>query len=230
MRCKVHGGQSFQKISQNAFQVAVERGSVGHASSTNEVKNPSSEREDSQDEEEEKTEALVGRGKTNRELRQILCDAKNFIREPRYSKRNENSQTDWAGSSVDRKSTSGYCFNIGSGITSWCNRKQNSMALSSSEAKYMVASTTLCEAIWLRKLLVNLFKRNMEATRIICDNQSCIKLSENLVFHDRSKHIDISCHFVRDCVQCGAVQLSYTLTGEKVADILTKALGKSNFD
>eukprot|EP00253_Pinus_taeda_P001424 PITA_01424 len=121
---------------------------------------------------------------------------------------------DWARSSVDRKSTSGYCFNIGSGMTSWCNRKQKPVALSSSEAEYMAANTTSFEAIWLKKLLVNLFRRNMEATKIMCDSQSCIKLSENLVFHDRSKHIDIQCHFVRDCVQRGAIQLSYTPIGE----------------
>eukprot|EP00253_Pinus_taeda_P032123 PITA_32123 len=132
------------------------------------------------------------------------------------------------GSLLDRKSTSGYCFNIGLRITSWCSRKQKFVALSFSKAKYMVASTALCEAIWLTKLLVNLFKRNMEATRIMCDNQSCIKLSENPVFHDRSKHIDIWCHFVRDCVQCGVVQLSYTPTGKQVADILTKALESQN--
>ena len=137
---------------------------------------------------------------------------------------------DWVGSSVDWKSTSGYCFNNGSGMTSWCSRKQKSVALSSSEEEYMAASTVSCEAIWHRKLLVNLFKRKMEATRIMCDNQSCIKLSENPVFHDWSKHIDIWCHFVRDCVQRGAVQLSYTPTGEQVADILTKALGRTKFD
>eukprot|EP00253_Pinus_taeda_P016990 PITA_16990 len=91
----------------------------------------------------------------------------------------------FTGSSVDRKSTSRYCFNIGSGMTSSCSRKQKSVALSSSEAEYMAASTTSCEAIWLRKLLVNLFIRNMEATRIMCDNQSCIKLSKNPIFHDR---------------------------------------------
>eukprot|EP00253_Pinus_taeda_P004349 PITA_04349 len=128
------------------------------------------------------------------------------------------------------ESTSRYCFNIGSGITSWCSRKHKFVALSSSEVEYMAASTASCEAIWLRKLLVNLVRRNMEATRIMCDNQSCIKLSEKPVFHDRSKHIDIRCHFVRDCVQCGDVQLSYTPTGEQVANILTKALGKSKFD
>eukprot|EP00253_Pinus_taeda_P020217 PITA_20217 len=111
-----------------------------------------------------------------------------------------------------------------------CSRKQKFVALSSSEAEYMAASTSSCEAIWLRKLLVNLFRRNMEVTRIICDNQSCIKLSENPMFHDRSKHIDIRCHFVRDCVQRGVVQLSCTPTGEQVADILTKALGRTKFD
>lgn len=102
---------------------------------------------------------------------------------------------------MDRKSTSRYCFNIRLGMTSWCNRKQKFVALSSSAPEYMAASTALCEAIWLRKLLVNLFRNNMEATKIMCDNQSCIKLSENPVFHDRSKHIDIRCHFVRERLQ-----------------------------
>ena len=91
----------------------------------------------------------------------------------------------------------------------------------------MEASIASCKAIWLGKFLVNLFKRRMEATNILCDNKSCIKLSKNPVFHDRSKHIDIKCHFIKDCVQRGAVQLQYTPTGEQVADILTKALGKT---
>ena len=124
------------------------------------------------------------------------------------------TDADWARSSVDRKSTSGYCFSLGSGMTFWCSRKQKSMALSSTEAEYMAASIDLSEAIWLRKLLVNLLKDKMEATNILCDNQSCIKLSENLMFHDRSKHIDIWCHFIKDLVQHGAVQLQYTPTGE----------------
>ena len=103
------------------------------------------------------------------------------------------------------------------------------MALSSAEAEYMAASTALCEAIWHRKLLMNLLKKRMQLTRILCDNRSCIKLSKNPVFHERSKHIDIRCHFIRDYVQRGAVQLKYIPTGEQVADILTKALGKIKF-
>lgn len=139
------------------------------------------------------------------------------------------TNANWVGSPVDRKSTSGYCFIVGSGITSWCSRKQKSVTLSYAEVKYMAASTASCEAIRLWKLLVNLLKEKMEATNILCDNQSCIKLSENPVFHDQWKHNDIKCHFIRDCVQRGVVQLEYTPTREQVADILTKTLGKTKF-
>eukprot|EP00253_Pinus_taeda_P024673 PITA_24673 len=72
-------------------------------------------------------------------------------------------------------------------------------------------------------------RRRIEPTRFMCDNQSCIKLSENPVFHDWLKHTDIKCHFVRDYVQQGATQLRYTPTREQVADILTKALGTTKF-
>ena len=99
-------------------------------------------------------------------------------------------------------------------MTSWCSRKQKSVVLSSIEAEYMAASTTSCEAIWLRKLLMNLLKKTMEPTRLLCDNQSCIKLSENPVFHDWLNHVDIRCHFIRDYVQRGAVQLKYIPTRE----------------
>ena len=92
------------------------------------------------------------------------------------------TDADWARSSVDRKSTIGYCFNIGSRMNSWCSRKQKFVVLSLAEAKYMEASIALCETIWLSKLLVNLFRRRMEVTNILCDNQSCIKLYENPFF------------------------------------------------
>eukprot|EP00253_Pinus_taeda_P007759 PITA_07759 len=157
----------------------------------------------------------------NKDVDPTLCRSKDI-------KLSGFTDADWDGSSVDRKSTSVYCFKFGSGMTSWCSRKQKYVALSSAEVEYMAASTAPREAIWLRKLVVNLFK--MEATKIICDNQSCIKLSKNPVFHDQSKHIDIRCHFVKDYVQRGVVQWSYTPTREQVADILTKALGRTKFD
>jgi hypothetical protein len=93
------------------------------------------------------------------------------------------------GSTVDRKSTSGYCFSLGSAMISWSSRKQGSVAQSTAEAEYIAASTTGREAVWLRKLLSDLLRSELEPTVIHCDNKSCIKLTENPVFHDRSKHI-----------------------------------------
>ena len=75
------------------------------------------------------------------------------------------------------------------------------MALSSAKAEYMVAIQSTCEDIWMRKILVGLFGSQMDPTVIHCDNQSCIKLSINPMFHDRSKHINIRYHHLRDYVE-----------------------------
>jgi hypothetical protein len=93
------------------------------------------------------------------------------------------------------------------------------MALSSAEVEYMATSQASCEAIWLRKLLVGLFGVQLRPTMIYCDNQSCIKLFENPIFHDRSKHIEIQYHFIRYYVQRGVVELHYISTDEQIADI-----------
>ena len=73
------------------------------------------------------------------------------------------------------------------------------------------------------------FDQELTPTVIYCDNHSCIQLSENPVFHDRSKHIEIMYHFIRDYVQRGAVTLQYISTDEQVVDILTKSLGRGKF-
>src|SRR5713101_8691157 len=93
----------------------------------------------------------------------------------------------------------------------------------------MEASIVACEVMWLRKLLSGLFECELEATVVHCDNQSSIRLSENPVFHDRSKHIDIRYHFLRDCVQRGTIRLEYIQTDEQVVDIFTKALYRQSF-
>jgi hypothetical protein len=75
------------------------------------------------------------------------------------------------------------------------------VVLSNAEAEYIVLSMAVREAVWLRKLLTDLFDHEMEPTIIHCDNQSCVKLSENPMFHDRSKHIEIKYYYIRDMVQ-----------------------------
>ena len=93
----------------------------------------------------------------------------------------------------------------------------------------MAISQASCEALWLPKMLVGLFDVQLRPTMIYCDNQSCIKLSENPVFHDWSKNIEIRYHFIHDYVQRGAVELQYISTEEQVADILTEALSRGKF-
>jgi hypothetical protein len=86
------------------------------------------------------------------------------------------------------------------------------------------------EVVWLRKLLTNLFENKMDPTTIHCDNQSCVKLSENLVFHDKSKHIEIKYHYIRDMVQRKTVHVQYISTHEQIVDIFTKPLAKTKFE
>ena len=104
------------------------------------------------------------------------------------------------------------------------------MALSTTEAKYVAACLASCEVVWLRKLLSNLFDLQLDATSIYYDNHICVKLSENLVFHDKSKHIKIKYHYILDMVQRGAVQLQYVVTTEQIVDVLTKPLARVKFE
>ena len=83
------------------------------------------------------------------------------------------------------------------------------MELSIAEAEYVASCSASCEAVWLWKLLSDLFDLHLDATCIHCDNQSCVKLSENPMFHDKSKHIEIKYHYIRYMVQRGAVKLQY---------------------
>ena len=80
------------------------------------------------------------------------------------------------------------------------------MALSTAEAEYVAACSASCEVVWLQKLLFDLFDLQMDATCIHCDNQSCVKLSENPLFHDKLKHIEIKYHYIWDMLYIGAVK------------------------
>ena len=80
------------------------------------------------------------------------------------------------------------------------------------------------EAVWLRKLLVELFGHMLEPTMSRCDNQSCVQMSVNPIHHDQTKHVEIRYHYVRDMVQRRAVELQFVPTDEQVVDVLTKPL------
>jgi len=138
------------------------------------------------------------------------------------------TDSDWAGDSLTRRSTSGYCFYIGQGTISWSCKKQPTVALSSTEAEYRGLMNSTCESIWIRKFLKDVGIHIPQAC-IFSDNMSAIKLAHNPVFHARTKHIEIHYHFVREKVQEGCVDIKYCPTIEQIADIFTKALGKAKF-
>jgi len=98
------------------------------------------------------------------------------------------------------------------------------VALSSCEAEYMAASSSVCEAIWLRNILKELDYPQEETTVIFVDNKSAIQLAKNPVHHERSKHIDTQFHFLRGHVKQKIMKLEYYHTMEQVADIFTKSL------
>jgi hypothetical protein len=120
--------------------------------------------------------------------------------------------SDWVGSTVDQNSTFGYCFSLVSVMIFWFSRKQGSIAHSTVEAEYLAASAASRESVWLRKLLLELFSVELERTVIHCDNHSYIKISENLVFHERSKHIEMRYHYVWDMVQKNILSIQYVST------------------
>eukprot|EP00253_Pinus_taeda_P014459 PITA_14459 len=136
---------------------------------------------------------------------------------------------DWARTTKDRKRKLGCCFSLGSIMISSMRRKQTTVALNTIEVEYIATYFAICEEVWLRKLLAGLFDQMLELIVIHCDNQSYVKLSKNLVFHDRSKHIEIKYHYIRNMVQKGAVRLQYISTYEQVSNILTKPLPMMKF-
>lgn len=137
--------------------------------------------------------------------------------------------SDWAGNITDRKSVSGYVFKVYSSTVSWATRKQTSVALSSAEAEYMALSVAVTEAIWLRRLLVDLGVNMNGATVLHEDNQACIKVAEEDKVMKRLKHVDVRYHFVRDEIQKRVIRLVYVPTDSQIADVMTKGLGRFQF-
>lgn len=103
------------------------------------------------------------------------------------------------------------------------------VALSSCEAEYIAGAAAACQGVWLRRLLQDVVGVSGPPPQLKMDNQSAIALSKNPVLHDRSKHIDTKFHFLRECVDSGAVCLAFVSTQAQLADIMTKALGRSKF-
>lgn len=137
------------------------------------------------------------------------------------------ADADWGGCTLDRTSYSGFVFYLGKSTISWESKKQSTTALSSTEAEYMSMSNASKEAIYLRRLLQELGFLENESVTLHVDNQGALKLAVNPVYHNRSKHIDIKYHHIRDVVESKSVELKYCPTENMIADIFTKNLPKT---
>ena len=140
------------------------------------------------------------------------------------------SDSDWGGSIDDLKSTSGYCFSLGSGVFSWNSKKQETVAQSTAEAEFVAATAAVNQALWLRKILSDLNLEQKESTEILVDNQAAISISNNPVFHGKTKHFNIKLFFLREVQKDGSIILIYCKTEEQAADIFTKPLPVNKFE
>jgi hypothetical protein len=132
--------------------------------------------------------------------------------------------TDWAGRLDTRCSTSGFCVYLGDNLVSWSSKRQHTVSRSIAEAKYHVVANTVAEATWIHQLLHELHRPSPPATVVFCDNVSVVYMSTNPVQHQRTKHIKIDLHFVRDRVSMGQVHVLHVSSSRQFADILMKGL------
>jgi hypothetical protein len=137
--------------------------------------------------------------------------------------------SDWASCPTTRRSTTGYCIFLGSSIISWKTKKQSVISRSSAEAEYRAMANATCEITWLSYLLKDIGLPPPTSVPLFCDNQSALHIASNPVYHERTKHIEIDCHVVREKISSGLITTVKVSSANQIADLLTKPLGKDQY-
>ncbi|CAL1370920.1 unnamed protein product [Linum trigynum] len=138
-------------------------------------------------------------------------------------------EADWGGCESTRWSTTSFFISLGGAPVSWRSKKQHVVARSSAEAEYRAMASTVSEVIWVRWLLSELGVPQPASTPLYWDNQAALHIAANPVFHERTKHVEMDCYFVRERVQSGhIVPLKFT-SHLQLADLFTKGLGADRF-
>ncbi|XP_019196304.1 PREDICTED: uncharacterized protein LOC109190284 [Ipomoea nil] len=131
---------------------------------------------------------------------------------------------DWAGSPSDRKSMTGYCVFVGGNLVSWKNKKQNVVSRSSAESEYRAMAHVASEIVWVHNILKEVGVEVKLLIDLWFDNCALIHIASNPVFHQRTKHIEVDCHFIREKVEQELISLTHVRSGDLLADIFTKGL------
>ncbi|XP_017976387.1 PREDICTED: uncharacterized mitochondrial protein AtMg00810 [Theobroma cacao] len=139
------------------------------------------------------------------------------------------SDSDWAGCLDTRKSITGYCIFIGDSLVSWKSKKQSVMARNSAKAECRSMAATCREIIWLRSLMADFGINHSETVNLYSDSQSAIQISKNPVLHEKTKHIEMDCYFIRDKVLARLINPLHISTQSQLSDIFTKALQPRQF-
>ena len=137
---------------------------------------------------------------------------------------------DYAGDIDERKSTSGNVFMSSGRVVTWASKKQSVVALSTTEAEYVVAASRGFQCIWMQHILKQIKGIQFDCVTMICDISSTIMLSKNPVFHGRSKHIEKRFHFLRNLAMDEVVDMEFCGTNDKLADVMTKSLKLDQFE
>ncbi|KAK4372477.1 hypothetical protein RND71_007861 [Anisodus tanguticus] len=140
------------------------------------------------------------------------------------------TDADWGGCPDTRWSTSGYYMFLFNNLISWSSKRQSTLSRSSAEAEYRGVANVVLESCWLSNLLLELHCPIQKATLVYCDNISAIYLSGNPVQHQRTKHIEMDIHFVREKVARGQVRVCHVPSRYQIADIFTKGLPSVLFE